>query len=283
MKRKLYFKIIRKALSETRVKGDGEYYEAHHILPSSIYPKFKKCQWNKVLLTAREHLICHRLLCDIFKYNAQKRIKMEFALWSMCQHRKGHKRILNSRIYEYAKIRHAHNTSEMFLGKKRSKESIEKMLESRVYDGLPGELNGMYGKSHSEDSIKKMSKSSIGKMHSTKTKEKMSKSHAGRKNSEETKEKMSSAAKKRHQEHPLSAESIKSMKEKLTGRSVSDEVKNKISKTMKGKKRQIITCPHCGKSGANNLMKRYHFDNCKLRGKVDGQDPDRDFLNRKKP
>ncbi len=24
-----------------------------------------------------------------------------------------------------------------------------------------------------------------------------------------------------------------------------------------------LTCPHCGKEGGRNLMKRYHFDNCK--------------------
>jgi hypothetical protein len=24
-----------------------------------------------------------------------------------------------------------------------------------------------------------------------------------------------------------------------------------------------LTCPHCGKSGGNSLMTRYHFDKCK--------------------
>lgn len=31
-----------------------------------------------------------------------------------------------------------------------------------------------------------------------------------------------------------------------------------------GKKQTIITCPHCGKSGGN-VLRRYHFDNCKVR------------------
>jgi len=26
-----------------------------------------------------------------------------------------------------------------------------------------------------------------------------------------------------------------------------------------------VTCPHCGKTGGNRIMPRYHFDNCKLR------------------
>lgn len=30
----------------------------------------------------------------------------------------------------------------------------------------------------------------------------------------------------------------------------------------RGWKRPTVTCPNCGKSGGNNLMKRYHFDNC---------------------
>lgn len=28
---------------------------------------------------------------------------------------------------------------------------------------------------------------------------------------------------------------------------------------------RIHTCPHCGKSGASNSMKRWHFDNCKFK------------------
>ena len=27
--------------------------------------------------------------------------------------------------------------------------------------------------------------------------------------------------------------------------------------------RRQVTCPHCGKTGGNNVMPRYHFDNCK--------------------
>lgn len=36
----------------------------------------------------------------------------------------------------------------------------------------------------------------------------------------------------------------------------------------KGFKQREITCPHCGKTGANTNMKRYHFDNCKSK-KID--------------
>lgn len=33
----------------------------------------------------------------------------------------------------------------------------------------------------------------------------------------------------------------------------------------KGKKQEIITCPYCNVSGGNRVMKRHHFDRCKLR------------------
>jgi hypothetical protein len=42
------------------------------------------------------------------------------------------------------------------------------------------------------------------------------------------------------------------------------EVRQRKSDALKGKPQKIITCPHCGKSGGNNI-KRYHYDNCKLR------------------
>lgn len=31
----------------------------------------------------------------------------------------------------------------------------------------------------------------------------------------------------------------------------------------KGVKRPIVTCPHCNKQGADRIMGRWHFDNCK--------------------
>jgi hypothetical protein len=80
----------------------------------------------------------------------------------------------------------------------------------------------------------------------------------------------------------------------MSGRTLTDEWKNKIreshkgktrtfsdewcqnlSKSLKGKKawndglsspHKTVTCNHCGKTGGNNIMPRYHFDNCKNKG-----------------
>jgi hypothetical protein len=59
---KEYFKIIRKALSESRGKNQGIYYESHHIIPKS----FNK-QSKTVLLTPEEHYIVHKLLAEYWK------------------------------------------------------------------------------------------------------------------------------------------------------------------------------------------------------------------------
>ena len=51
---------------------------------------------------------------------------------------------------------------------------------------------------------------------------------------------------------------------KRNSRPQSEETKRKLSEAMKGKKRAIVTCPHCHKEGPINVLKRYHFENCKI-------------------
>ena len=40
-------------------------------------------------------------------------------------------------------------------------------------------------------------------------------------------------------------------------------ISERTSKALKGKKKKVVCCPHCGKSGGEGNMKRYHFNNCK--------------------
>ena len=72
-------RIITKAKVEmrqgTRQKGNGNYYENHHILPKSLFPLWVDKTLNQVLLTAREHFFCHQLLTKIWPGQ-----KMSFAL-----------------------------------------------------------------------------------------------------------------------------------------------------------------------------------------------------------
>jgi hypothetical protein len=46
------------------------------------------------------------------------------------------------------------------------------------------------------------------------------------------------------------------------GKTPSEETKEKLRQANQGKK-EISTCPHCGKTGGGGSMARWHFDNCK--------------------
>ena len=48
------------------------------------------------------------------------------------------------------------------------------------------------------------------------------------------------------------------------GKKKSNETRLNMSNSMKGVKKRVVKCPHCGKEGGSNNMYRYHFDNCKL-------------------
>ena len=45
----------------------------------------------------------------------------------------------------------------------------------------------------------------------------------------------------------------------------SPEHKENIRHSLMNYKHEIVCCPHCNKEGAKNAMKRWHFDNCKMR------------------
>ena len=80
-----YIKLINNAKKENRKKGK-EYFEEHHILPKSMFKKWKYRKRNLVLLTPEEHYFAHYLLYLI--YNNRE---MANAFWFM----------LNSTNFEY--------------------------------------------------------------------------------------------------------------------------------------------------------------------------------------
>jgi hypothetical protein len=156
---RIYNQIIEKARSENRVRNSEIYYEMHHIVPRFL----KGCdeQTNLVLLTAREHYICHWLLARLYSNNK----KAIYAFWMMSTG--GSKVQLrykpSSRVYEEAK--------ELFKlsDRKHSQESRDR--KSRRMKGKPG---FMLGKSHSKETIEKIKQSNKGKLRSEETKNKMS-------------------------------------------------------------------------------------------------------------
>jgi hypothetical protein len=64
---KWYFSIIKNAQNRKNIEG---YFESHHIIPNSIM-----VNKDTVKLNAKEHYICHLLLCKMVK-TKNHRIKM---------------------------------------------------------------------------------------------------------------------------------------------------------------------------------------------------------------
>jgi hypothetical protein len=104
-------------------------------------------------------------------------------------------------------------------------------------EGSPGRITTKETKQKLKE-VRKLQKTS------EETRVKMRISQTGRIHSEETKKKMAEAAKGRKK----SLETIAKIREARA---------NQVIITT------IITCPHCGKSGGNRIMPRYHFNNCK--------------------
>jgi hypothetical protein len=184
--KKIYNQIVKKAKSENRCKNNGTYYELHHIKPKCLGGKDNK--QNLVLLTAKEHFLCHKLLVKI----NPKEKSLIFALWMMSN---GSNILRNkylnisSREYEYSRNLY----SESRKGFTYSDESKNKMSESQK-DKI-GDKNSFYGRKHSEESKKKMSERAKKRIVSEETKKKMSEVRTGKKRTEEQKKKFSIAMK----------------------------------------------------------------------------------------
>lgn len=59
-----------------------------------------------------------------------------------------------------------------------------------------------------------------------------------------------------------SLETINKIKEGRKKQKFSEETKKKMSEAKVGIAQVKVTCPHCGKTGGNSSMRRWHFDNC---------------------
>ena len=108
----------------------------------------------------------------------------------------------------------------------------------------------------------------LGRKHTEESKAKMAEARKGENNpnwgkpkSEETKRKLSEAMK--GENNPMYG--MSGEKSPMWGKTHSEETKQKMSLAKKGKKQSVVCCPHCNKTGGITNMKRYHFDNCKLR------------------
>lgn len=97
-----YTRIYNQIVERAQTRKLNGYVEKHHVIPKCIGGLDIK--ENIVELTAREHFLCHRLLCEIYPENT----KLWYALWLMVigKNRKNslNPYILSSRTYESLKL-----------------------------------------------------------------------------------------------------------------------------------------------------------------------------------
>jgi hypothetical protein len=158
--KKIYQNIIHNAKKRT-ISG---YYEKHHIIPKCIGGDNKKT--NIVQLTAKEHYICHKLLCEIHPSEN----KLKWAFWRMCNIGPHKNQIRNYRItsneYERIKIEISKIQSEraknyspelrLLISKKSSesrkgKPSIKKGIPNPKHSEWMKENNPFKGKTHTDE------------------------------------------------------------------------------------------------------------------------------------
>lgn len=248
---KYYNNIITKAKS--RNLEDNIYVELHHIIPDCFYITRNRkgpAGWllgdsnlpsNKVLLTAREHFICHILLTKFTLGDARR--KMIFALMGMKRNKNG-KRYINSRLYNTVRIASSIEFKNLNKGRIHSKETRAKVSAAsanRIHSSGTKEKISLAnkGKQKSPQHIEKMKLHT----HTAETKAKISASKRGKKASTATRDKMSLASKgkKKTKEH---ASNISAGLLGKTKSPMPEEVKKKISATLKGKE-----SPNLGNAG----------------------------------
>jgi len=103
---KLYQNIIDKAKSQNRIKrrtthNQYVYYEQHHIIPNSLGGSDESS--NLVLLTAREHFLCHYLLCKMVNEDSYAWHKVVRAFTFMYSSTTHQRRYINSKLYGSAR------------------------------------------------------------------------------------------------------------------------------------------------------------------------------------
>ena len=97
-----------------RIKGDGVYYERHHIIPRSLCGDNSKS--NLVLLTAKEHFVCHLLLTKMVTGDSRRKMVCALSKMAFQSNRKQFRK-LTAGEYELARTLFAKEQKEFFAGR----------------------------------------------------------------------------------------------------------------------------------------------------------------------
>lgn len=238
-----YLRLMDKCYSR-EVSGilefSSEIGQWHHILPRSLFPDFEKAtsvagNWNVTFLLHKEHLVAHHLLFELY----ERKGSMAKAFSEMCYHNPS--RVFCKKSNLDALKNWSYEVSDYTRGLLSSSRKGYVMTEEQK-----SKLSrANKGKKLSESHKKKMSESLLGRVHSEETRIKISESHKGREKSES------------HKKH---------LSDSLKGKKFSEERKKRLSESRRGRPhvQKYVECPHCGKVGGASIMKRWHFDKCKI-------------------
>lgn len=197
-----YYQII----ENSRKRHHVGYTEKHHIIPRCLGGD--NSAENIVILTAREHFVCHRLLIKMVNKNHKH--KMVYAAWQQSRSAKFNGARITSRTFSILK----EELSKSYTGRKRP--PFSEQWRENMSKRASGDKNNMFGKHHSE-----------------KAKEKISKNRRG--------------------------QCIGESNPFFQGTHKPEVIANIVTNNSR-----YHTCPHCGKIGKSNSMKRWHFDNCSV-------------------
>lgn len=220
----VYRNIISNAKSQNRNKGENLYLECHHIQPVCLGGTNDST--NLVLLTAKEHYICHHLLCKMYP----KENSLWFAFMSMSRSSSNQERyLIPSRVYKIIKEKISEIQSEKWKDPLLNPNSKRNHRgENNPMFGVHrfGEENPFFGKTHSEESKSKISdkRKMYCKIYGNNTKNTI-----------------------------------------WINNGISNKRLSKTEIIPEGYSEGLIikTCPHCNTVGGGANMTKYHFDKCK--------------------
>jgi hypothetical protein len=245
-----YQRIYNNIIELSKSRKLTEYKEKHHIIPKCMNGTNNKS--NIAILTAREHFICHMLLCEIYPDNN----KLNFALWCMTNYHNDinqNRYKVTARVYDrlktdIAKIKssffsgennpmYGKNVYNIWINKYGKQIADEKLISSNNKKSIQstGENNPIYGTTRPKNTRDKISKSCKGRevwnngiSMNDETKKKISISKTGKPMKDETKKKISNSKKGKPAHN-------KGKPSPMKGKPRSEETKKRMSKSLKGK------------------------------------------------
>jgi hypothetical protein len=129
-----------------------DYWEGHHIIPKCLggLGHTKQKHPNIIRLTAAEHFTAHKLLAELFPNNS----KLTYAFWAMCTVSKSAP-IATAEEYQAAREARSRTIGSV-VQTKLIGLAADDQVRSNHSQKQSGELNGFFGKTHSDLSRAKL-------------------------------------------------------------------------------------------------------------------------------